>query len=429
MDYKSKHNRPIAIDLFSGAGGLSFGFEQAGFDVLAAVELDPIHASTYSYNFPNSIMLCRNIIDITGKDIRSLASINNKEIDIIFGGPPCQGFSTIGKKLVDDSRNTLVFQFIRLVSELKPKYFCLENVPGILRGTSRKLFLEVINNFIASGYQIVEPYQILNAANYGVPQHRERLFLIGCRKGLNNPCYPEPITRQPLSKNSGLPVGHTVFDAIADLPEVENYPELFNSDSVQGKYGKPSCYASQLRGFSLLDDDYSYPRNHDSRLLTSSLRTNHNSETIKRFKATACGEVEPISRFLKLHPQGISNTLRAGTARDRGSHTAARPIHYSSPRVITVREAARLHSYSDWFRFHVTKAHGFRQIGNSVPPLLAKAVASEIIKALGIAPTKPTEVQALGDEKLLSFNMSQAAKYHQVSPHAIEPRVRKAKLN
>ncbi|MFM6055520.1 MAG: DNA cytosine methyltransferase, partial [Sphaerospermopsis kisseleviana] len=115
-------------------------------------------------------------------------------------------------------------------------------------------------------------------------------------------------------------------------------------------------------------------------ILTSSLRTKHSPASEERFASTPHGKNEPISRFYKLDPDGLCNTLRAGTASNKGAFTSPRPIHPFTPRCITVREAARLHSFPDWFRFHPTKWHGFRQIGNSVPPLLAQAVAAEIIK-------------------------------------------------
>lgn len=427
-------NRPIALDLFAGCGGFSLGFEQAGFDVVAAVEIDPIHCATHQYNFPYCSVICKNITTVTGAEFRSLSAIGNNEIDVVFGGSPYQKFSIIGKRNLDDFRNNLVKQFIRLVLELQPKYFVFENVKGITTGKYKGLILEILDAFRSNGYDVEENYKILNAANYGVAQHRERLFLLGCRKGLELPSYPLPLTRLSNSKNYAylpvrqvaLPVCPTVWDAIADLPNPEDYPELLSQDWIMApEYGKPSCYAGQLRGLFPVEDDYSYPRIHDPRLLTSSLRTKHSMGTIERFEATLPGTIEPTSHFNKLHPQGICPTLRAGTDRSRGSHTAPRPIHPFTPRVITVREAGRLHSYPDWFRFHVTKAHGFRQVGNSVPPLLGKALGAEIIKALGIIPLKPTAIQELEDEKLLKFNMSEAAKYFGVEPCIIEKRIRK----
>jgi DNA (cytosine-5)-methyltransferase 1 len=154
-----------------------------------------------------------------------------------------------------------------------------------------------------------------------------------------------------------------------------------------------------------------HPRQWDPELLTSSARSEHTDISRARFAATRPGEVEPISRFFKLPPLGVSNTLRAGTDAARGAFTSPRPIHYKYPRCVTVREMARLHGFPDWFRFHVTKWHGARQIGNSVPPPLARAVAGSIIRAMGIAPKHVATPLPLGDPTLLRMEMSQASAY------------------
>jgi DNA (cytosine-5)-methyltransferase 1 len=167
-----------------------------------------------------------------------------------------------------------------------------------------------------------------------------------------------------------------------------------------------------MRGIEGLDDDYSYDREYDRQILSCSLRTKHSQECMERFQAAKHGEKEPISRFYKLHPEGVCNTLRAGTDRARGAYTSPRPIHPIAPRCITVREAARLHSYPDWFRFHVTKWHGFRQVGNSVPPRLAKVVAAQIISALGVEAIKPSRKLTWGDDSLLKMNWSEAEKFY-----------------
>jgi DNA (cytosine-5)-methyltransferase 1 len=431
MIHSNQKERPIAVDLFAGAGGMTLGFEQAGFDVLASIEIDPIHCATHEFNFPFWTILCKSVVDITAAEIRSRSWIGDREIDVVFGGPPCQGFSLIGKRVFDDPRNSLVNHFIRLVLQLEPKYFVLENVKGMTLGKHREFISVILNEFEKNGYKVRKDYKVLNAAEYGVPQNRERLFLLGCRQDLELPNYPEPMTRLAKSKKAGLnnqlPLSPTVWDAIGDLPEVEDYIELFEKDSVIANFGKPSDYGRQLRGLCSSDNDYSYARKYDSRMLTSSLRTKHTLESIKRFEFTPAGKTEPVSRFYKLAPEGICNTLRAGTASNRGAFTSARPIHPFTPRCITVREAARLHSYPDWLRFHVTKWHGFRQIGNSVPPLLAKAVASEIIKVLGVYPSKSGIIQELGNENLLMFDMSQAAKYYGVDPRTIELRKRNSR--
>ena len=421
--------RPIAVDLFAGVGGMTLGFEQAGFDVLASIEIDPIHCAAHEFNFPFWSVLCQDVIKLTGEEIRATSSIQNQDIDVVCGGPPCQGFSLIGKRVLDDERNSLVFHFLRLVLELKPKYFVMENVAGMGSGKSQQLLEELIQKFQENDYQVQLPYQVLNASNFGVPQNRKRLFLLGCRQDQTLPNYPQPITKSPQAKltklNQHASNSPTVEDAIIDLPEIENYPELLDQDTVQANFGQPSFYSRQLRQNGKTDDDFSYPRYYDSSLLTASLRTKHTEKSIFRFKATPQGKTEPVSRFYKLHPQGISNTLRAGTPSNRGAYTSPRPIHPYHPRCITVREAARLHSYPDWFRFHVTKWHGFRQIGNSVPPFLAKAVAQEIRKVLGIESLAIEHWYNLGEEKLLKLEMSKAAQLYGVDPHVIAPRIKK----
>ncbi|MCT7972409.1 DNA cytosine methyltransferase [Laspinema olomoucense] len=421
--------RPIAVDLFAGAGGMTLGFEQAGFDVLAAVEIDPIHCATHEYNFPKWKVLCRSVVEVTGKEIRTQSEIGSREIDVLFGGPPCQGFSLMGKRALDDPRNSLVFHFIRIVTELQPKYFVMENVRGLTIGPHKQLLEEIIDKFHHCGYQVLTPYQVLNSAYYGVPQNRERLFLIGCREGLSLPNYPTPITNPPGCKKlrnlSDLPATPTVLEAIRDLPRVEQYAELLDRDWISYKYPPASAYGIQMQALSAPSHNYAYPREGDRSILTGNHRTQHTQRAIDRFKATPPGKSEPISRFHKLNPQGLCNTLRAGTPSNRGAYTSPRPIHPFEPRCITVREAARLHSYPDWFRFHVTKWHGFRQIGNSVPPLLAEAVATEIIRVLGIAPISPSVPRLLGNPELLELPMSAAAAQYQVDPHTIEPRSRR----
>ncbi|MBD2387567.1 DNA cytosine methyltransferase [Cylindrospermum sp. FACHB-282] len=427
-----KKQRPIAVDLFAGAGGMTLGFEQAGFDVLASVEIDPIHCAIHEFNFPFWTVLCKSVEETTGVEIRNKSKIGNSDIDVVFGGPPCQGFSLIGKRSFDDPRNSLVFHFIRLVLELQPKTFVLENVKGMTIGKHKAFIAEILNIFEQNGYKSHSTYQVLNAAEYGVPQNRERLFLIGCRHDQQLSNYPNPITKIAKSNKSftpnQLPSTPTVWDAIKDLPEVEDYLELYKQDWVFADFGKPSDYAKKLRDFCTTDNNYSYQRRYDSTMLTSSLRTKHSLESVKRFESTPHGKTESISRFYKLDPEGICNTLRAGTASNRGAYTSPRPIHPHTPRCITVREAARLHSYPDWFRFHVTKWHGFRQIGNSVPPLLAKAVASEILKSLDIIPHKPIATQDLGNSSFLKFGMSEAAKCFGVNPHVIAPRIRQPSI-
>lgn len=410
--------RPVAIDLFAGAGGLSLGFEQAGFDIAAAIEIDPIHCATHEYNFPNSTMICTSVTDISGKEIRLKANLGDTDIDVVFGGAPCQGFSLIGKRAIDDPRNQLVFHYVRLISELQPKYFVFENVKGLTLGKHAEFLKEFISALGAIGYDVQNPYQVLNAADYGVPQDRKRLFVIGARQGLREPNYPKPCEQRT-----------TVWDAIGDLPDADKFDELSSVDEVRANWKTKTLYAQRLRGLESDPTDFGYAREFNSNFLTSSLRTEHTQLSKHRFAATEHGKTEPISRFRKLPPDGLCNTLRAGTDSARGAFTSPRPIHPFLPRVITVREAARLHSYPDWFRFHSTKWHGFRQIGNSVPPMLGRAVGLEIVKALGIEPHMPRGVLQLGDVNLLTFDMGDAAQYFQVPRNTIAQRTRKPNAN
>lgn len=418
-EIKKVTRRPIGIDLFAGAGGLSLGFEQAGFDVAAAVEIDPIHCAVHEFNFPNCAVVSADVGKIRGRDIRKAAGLNGAPIDVVFGGAPCQGFSLIGKRALDDPRNRLLAEFVRLTTELDARYFVFENVKGLTIGQHSKLLDEVIEAFQKKGYKVLLPYRVLNAAEFGVPQDRRRLFLIGAKKGLPLPEYPK----------EGVAGRTTVWEAIGDLPEADDCPELIDSDAVRGvKFGKASPYASILRGLAGDPEDFSYARDWDVKRLTSSMRTEHTALSKRRFRATRWGKVEAVSRFLKLDPDGISNTLRAGTGSDRGAFTSPRPIHPYAPRCITVREAARLHSYPDWFRFHATKWHGFRQIGNSVPPLLGRAVAAALVRAMGVVPKRPHKTIPLGAEALLSFTMNLAAKHYGVSETVVGRRLRPADL-
>lgn len=415
---KTIYKRPIGIDLFAGAGGLSLGFEQAGFDIAAAVEIDPIHCATHEYNFPNSTVVCASVVNVTGDEIRRRANLGDADIDVVFGGAPCQGFSMIGKRALDDPRNQLVFHYVRLVSELQPKYFVFENVRGLTLGKHAKFLSELITALGNVGYDVQSPYQVLNAADYGVPQDRKRLFVIGARRGLCVPNYPKPFGQRA-----------TVWEAIGDLPDADSFDELSATDEVRSKWKTKESYAQCLRGLEIDPTDFGYGREFDLDMLTSSLRTEHTELSKQRFMATEHGKTEPVSHFRKLPPDGLCNTLRAGTDSARGAFTSPRPIHPFLPRVITVREAARLHSYPDWFRFHTTKWHGFRQIGNSVPPLLGRAVASEIIKALGMKPRKPKTLLQSGDVDLLSIGMGTASLYFQVPRNTIAQRTRKQNIN
>ena len=390
--------RPAVLDVFAGVGGLALGFEQAGFDVVGALEIDPIHAATHSFNFPQCRTICGDATVLRGADIRKHLPV---PVDVVVGGAPCQGFSMIGKRALDDPRNQLVKHFLRLVVELEPSVFVLENVRGLTVGNHRQLLDEATEEFQTAGYSVILPWQVLNARDYGVPQDRQRLFLMGA-KGLPAPGYPEPDPSTP---------SPTCQDALDDLPNAEDFEELIDSDSVGVSTATAdlSAYAREMRCLSNDAWHYGYVRDWDPQTLTASLRTAHTDISRRRFRGTCPATVEPISRFYKLAADGVSNTLRAGTDSARGAFTSPRPIHYNHDRCVTVREMARLHGFPDWFRFHVTKWHGARQIGNAVPPPLARAVAESLRDALDYEPTRPAGSVSLGSPELLKMGMNAAS--------------------
>lgn len=372
-------DRPIAIDLFCGVGGMSLGFEQAGFDVLAGFDNEQRHVDAYHSNFPNSKAINANLSVVSGDDIRAEADIGNCPIDVVFGGPPCQGFSYIGHRNSDDPRSELLLHFARLIGELTPSYFVVENVRGLLADWSAKCLEAFTEKAVAAGYSLTEP-SLLNAADFGVPQNRRRVFIIGARNGLSLPKIPEPLTTSNGNRGALL-LRPVVRDAIGDLPNIDGYDELLFSDGIEWKSNPFSDYARYLRGEKKDPTDLSRKRRRQQRL-TGCLRTAHTASTLRRFRKTEQGKSEPTSRLYRLNWDRLAPTIRAGTDSSHGSFMAARPIHPEHHRCISVREAARLHSFPDWFQFHPTKWHGFRQIGNSVPPLLARAVAGRVYIAV-----------------------------------------------
>ena len=394
--------RPIAIDLYARAGGLTLGQEQAAIDVAAAEEIDPVHACAHAFNYPTCAVIPQSVTRVSGEQIRAAANLPaSAPIALVAGGAPCQGFSLMGQRALDDPRNALVREFIRLVRELQPAYFLFENVRGLTVGKHRQFLQEIIQALGQAGYVVRQPWQVLNAKDYGVPQSRERLFLIGAKAGRAVPGYPATGDR---------PI--TCAEALDDLPDAEAFNQLLFGDEVAAESAaRPSGYAAAMRCAGAASWHCGYQRQWNPAILTNSRRTQHTAISRRRFAATEPGSTEPVSRFFRLAADGVSNTLRAGTDGARGAFTSPRPIHYRYARCITVREMARLHGFPDWFRFHQTKWHGGRQIGNAVPPPMARAIAREIIKALPYQPSPPAETIALGDIGLLAMDVSAAAEY------------------
>lgn len=377
----SKHRRPIAIDFFSGAGGMSLGFEQAGFDIALSVDRDGHHVAAHHRNFPYGKSLCASVSSLSAKTLRDAANIDG-EIDLVFGGPPCQGFSHMGLRDPGDSRNTLVDEFCRLVGELNPRAFVMENVVGMQSGDTQEIFQRAIRTFQRLGYEITSPVRTLNALHFGVPQGRERLFVLGKRSDIKG------TLRYPEGPEPGQPRRPTVWEAISDLPEVDSYESTFKSDELAyDRVPEPgNLYALVARGLKQDPSDHSRPRAWNKATCTGAYRVRHGEAARALYAATQPGEMVPGHKLPRLDPQGYAPTLRAGSESEHGSHTAPRPVHPKSPRCITIREAARLHGYPDWFRFYPARWHAYRQIGNSVCPPVARAVGNQVMYVLGRTP-------------------------------------------
>ncbi|MEV8167353.1 DNA cytosine methyltransferase [Microbacterium paraoxydans] len=421
--------RPVVVDLFAGAGGLSLGFEMAGFDVVAAVEYDPVHAATHAYNFPQAPVLCRDVRRVEPADLIAAVeegwSLHNPSskwdgvIDVVVGGPSCQGFSSMGKQDADDDRNELVSEFVRLVEGLAPRAFVMENVPGILAPQFGALLAGAVKRFRKAGYTLRDYTEPLDAADFGVPQRRKRVFIVGVADGYE---------LSPIVKSARASV---VSDAFAGLPSLvgrrKSDGELLEMSKSQSEAYVEGLDTPYLRALNELAP------HHPTGLvgvLSGYLVTEHTKESTRRFGDVPQGGTDVKSRLWRLRESGVSRTLRAGTGSERGSFSAARPLHPVEPRVITVREAARLHSFPDWFRFHVTNWHGHRQIGNSVPPLMAKAVAESVrrsLKAPLITRTTPS-VAAEPASSLLMMNASEAKAHFDADDGDVPAKRRRASV-
>jgi len=325
-------------------------------------------------------------------------------VDAVVGGPPCQGFSVCGKRAEGDGRNEQLRHFVRLVVAIRPRVFAMENVAGLLEMRFDSLREGALGELRRAGYRLEGADSYINAVDFGVPQARKRVVVLGSLDSVDMP------TLRPKGTLT------TVRDALDGLPTIRSYRALLNRDATRlnevdaaRRHSSQSPYARVLAGLDHDRNDHGYIRTWDADVITSSLRTVHQATVVQRFRRTKPGTVEPRSRLFRLSLDGVSRTLRAGTGSERGSHTSPRPIHPVHARVITVREAARLHGYPDWFRFHVTNWHGHRQVGNSVPPPLARAAGQAMLEALGVRPSTPDLVEPLGDERWLKANRLQAA--------------------
>lgn len=349
---------PVGVDIFSGAGGLSLGAEMAGIDVRFAVERDESAAETYRYNHPDTVMLCDDI-----RNINPLAHLNeHDDVFIVFGGPPCQGFSMSNTKTrnIENPNNSLFGEFVRFVETLNPQWFLFENVEGIVSFESGETLKEIIRSFEKLNYTVKT--KVMVASDYGVPQHRNRFIMVGNRLGIE---FDFPEKHQEIV---------TVKDAIGDLPDLEN-GQMAESLPYKCTKHDASAYARMMRlgakkarqnyvsrNADYVIERYSYIKQGQNwRAIPDSLMQNYanknncHSGIYKRLRADMPSVV--ISNYRK-------NML----------------IHPFQDRGLSVREAARLQSFPDNFIFKGSLMRIQQQIGNAVPPLLAKAVFDKILE-------------------------------------------------
>jgi DNA (cytosine-5)-methyltransferase 1 len=340
------------IDLFCGCGGLSLGFELAGYRTLLGIDNDKAAIETFEKNHKGSIGLCKDITEITKEEI--LRTINYQNVDVVVGGPPCQGMSIAGPRKLHDPRNKLYLSFIRIVEELQPKAFVIENVPGLVslfKGAIKDSILEEFNRI---GYTV--NYQILNAADYGVPQLRKRVFFVGLKNGKKF-VFPEP---KIVFENDWI----TAEEATSDLPLLE--------DSLGNEI---EHYVSEPK-----NEFQSFCRR-NSKVIYNHQATNHSEQTKKIISLV------PEGGNFKDLPEEYRKTRNFNVAWTR--YHSKRPaltidtghrhhFHYKANRVPTVRENARFQSFPDDFIFYGNRTQQYRQVGNAVPPLLAKAIAEQL---------------------------------------------------
>lgn len=322
------------IDLFAGAGGMSLGFDNIGFENILAVEFNEDFAKTYHENFPDHKLIVSDIKDVKSEDLKEL--IGNKMVDVIIGGPPCQGFSiagNIGRNFIDDDRNRLFKEFVRFVKVLKPKMFVLENVAAMLRHNKGKTIKEIVESFKEIGYEI--KYQVLNASEYGVPQDRRRIFIVGYFGKENKFEYPKICKKKV-----------TIKEAIDDLPKLKS-----GEKSSVPNHNAMTHSAQMLEKMSYVKDG-------------------GNREDIPVELRPKSGDIRKYIRYNSSKPSFcVTGDMR-------------KIFHYSQNRALTCRELARLQTFPDSFVFLGTVGKVQQQIGNAVPVKLAEQIAKQVKEVL-----------------------------------------------
>ena len=344
---KKKYN---VLDLFSGCGGMSLGFEMAGFTVKLAIDNWEDALVTYRKNHKGTKTLNADLLNLNPQIVEQECDIH--DIDIIIGGPPCQGFSIAGKRIIDDDRNKLYKSFVRFVEYFKPKAFVMENVPNILSIGDGAVKEAVLNDFTRLGY--IVSYKVLTASDYGTPQNRRRAIFVGFHDGKAFE-FPEKLVDKPV----------TTYEALSDLPETsvedgESYPTEPQSDYQQ------------------------FIRKNTSKLYNHQI-TVHTPETQRIIAMVPDGGnyknlPEEMWGLRKVHIAWTRmNSQKPCFTIDTGHR---HHFHYKYNRIPTVRESARIQSFPDDFVFIGNRTSQNKQVGNAVPPLMAKAIAEQLIKIL-----------------------------------------------
>ena len=348
------------VDLFCGCGGFALGAHHSGFSPSISFDIDANLTSSIKRNFPGTELVLADLKGVNGTDVQR--QIGGR-VDGLFGGPPCQAFSSIGQRRADDPRRSLLGQYYRLVAELEPTFFVMENVEGLGFKDARPVLDDALG-MVPSRYKLFGPV-IFDAADFGAATRRRRLFVIGY-----DPEYVDEIRMDDFADAKEAP--SSVRDAIADLSDSAPIGEDDGFDAWRLSDQRTlSPYAAAMRSEDLC--------------FTGHRKTIHRQEVSARFASVAQGDTDSVGRHPRLHWERQCPTLRAGTGSDRGSFQSVRPLHPVEPRVITVREAARLQGFPDSFRFHPTVWHSFRMIGNSVSPIIARKIFGIIASRMGVS--------------------------------------------
>lgn len=355
------------LDLFSGCGGISVGFQRAGFKIHSAIDFDADSISTFNTNFPSSNGIVEDLASYTKVKIRRSFDSSKNKIDVVVGGPPCQGFSNANRWQTEirDPRNKLFFEYLRFIEVLQPKVLLVENVPGIFsrgRGYTVHRIHELISDL---GYTVSS--SILNAAEFGVPQNRRRAFIIGIREDLSH----EPFDFTSLKRQSPVNVG----EAIKDLYNLENKPGSSHRLNVQ-EFSPSSDYSKFVKSSRKFIENHEvvYPAE-STQIKISYVPQGGNWMDIPEKLFSSNRKNRHSSAFKRLNEKEPSVTIDTGNAHSNY-------FHPKFNRIPTVREAARIQSFPDNFIFVGSRTSQYRQVGNAVPPLLAFRIAKQILRLL-----------------------------------------------